>query len=953
MVIGLGALAALVGSVMYFKWNSDGPGSDGGGEDHDRKVAAPMAAPQGAPELAPAQRRRERAVISGTVRDGDEAPIAGALVCATGDSSLLSANDRRNPRCAETGKDGGYRIDDLFGVRQRISAGGAGFLPADHVYLRTGVRRRAIDLRPGAEATDIDLTLERGGVEIRGVVQDLQGEPIAGAWVASGGSALGTGVVWTRSDAEGQYAMWVRPGTTTVTAHAIDYTAGSATGPSEGHAFTVYLAPESVLRGKVFRASDREPIEGARVRADVGGAAVLTDAAGHFHFDGLPPGVYSPRVETDDGFGMAAEQVSLGLGETSWPLMIGVQPAVFVEGRIAYEGGEACDDGALMLRESSSGREISDTTEPSGLVHLRGLLPGTYTASVTCKGAIAAARYPLTVVKNKDVVDQVWQVARGRSIAGVLTDASGTPIIGATIVARPEDGSESPPTVVSDDAGRFLLRGLVAGTYQVVPIAHPRRTMPDVPVTVEVGDGDVDGLNVALAATGEVRGILQDSRDRPIAGAELSLRTSRGTQMAISADDGRFVFASAAAGDSAFGVSLGGAPLRVLAHARVVVVADKTTTATLVTTAPTGTITGTLRDTGGKPVADALVEIRPDGATEVGQAMLERIGGERPRRTDAAGHFALADLPDAAYTVVAYRLGGGEARQEHVKPGTALALAITPTAHLTGTVALRRGSTPESFIVDLLDRRTGERRSGDFVGTAGAWGFGGLPPATYEVRVRAREGERSLTLALAAGEERSRVRLELIGATMLRGTVLDLDGEPVPELEVGTNSVLGVDADTRYITDAEGRFELPRVPVGLISVTVAPPPGRPSPFGAAQIPVEVQPYMRVIDLPPIRVARRRIALGGARGDLGFTIVSGGPDADPLLADLKVSSVRAGGPAASAGLLPHDEIVTVDGQDVRGANRSLYPTMTEVAPGSTVRLGLLRGATVEIVAATRR
>ena len=954
MGVGMFVLAALVGSVMWAKWNADGPGSDGGGEDLHRKEFAPMADADGTSGQPLAQRSRERAAISGTVRDTDGAPIAGALVCAAGDSSLLSAMDTRQPRCAESGKDGRYRIDDLFGVRQRVSAGGAGFLPADHVHMKLGVRRRAIDLRPGAEASDVDLTLERGGVEIRGVVEDLHGAAIAGAWLSSGGSASGTGIVWTRSGADGAYAMWVRPGTTTVTAHATGHATGFATGPSESHAFTVYLAPESVLRGKVFRAHDREPIEGARVRASASGVSVSTDAAGHFHFDGLPPGVYSPRVETDDGFGMAAEQVSLGLGETSWPLMIAVQSAVFVEGRIAYEGGEPCDDGALTLRESASGREIHDTTEPSGLVHLRGLLPGTYTAIVTCKGAIAAARYPLIVVRDKDVVDQVWQIASGRSISGVLVDAHDLPVIGATIVARPDDGSQSPPTVVSDDGGRFVLRGLAAATYQVVPVAHPRRTMPDAPVAVDLRAADVTDLRVALTATGEVRGTLRDSQSRPIAGAVLALRTARGTQHAIAADDGRFSFASAATGESAFDVLLGGVPLRVLAHARVLVEADTTTTAELVTTAPTGKITGVLNDTKGQPVADALVEVRPEGGEAVvDRATLERVGGERPRRTDAAGHFELAGLPPAMYTVVAYRVGGGEARREHVEPGETLELALTPTGRVTGTVVLHRGRTPDAFLVDLLDRRSGERRSGDFVGTDGAWGFGNLPPGDYELRVRAREGEKTTTLTLAAGEERSKLRLELVGATVLRGTVLDLAGEPVPDLEVGTGEVRGMAADIGTITDAEGRFELPRVAVGPVFVTVGPPPGRPSPFGTVRVPVEVQPDQRIVDLAPIRVARRQIAIGAARGDLGFTILADKADVDPLLADLKVASVRPGGPAATAGLLAHDEIVTIDGQDVRGANRSLYATMTEVPPNTKLRLGLLRGTTVEIIVSTRR
>ncbi len=952
LVVAMFVLAGVVGAVMWFKWNSDGPGTHGGGEDLAVKIEAPMAAPLQPPESPPESRRRERATIAGAVRDPGGRPIAGAMVCATASSTLLGASDTRWPSCASTGPDGSYRLSDLFGVRQRVSASAAGYLPGEQVHLHAGVRRRAIDLRPGGAGQDIDVTLERGGVEIRGVVRDLRGEAIADAWVASGEPEDGSPRAWGRSGVDGQFVLWVRPGVVTVVAQATGHVAGSARGASEAHTFAVYLAPASLLRGKVLGV-DREPVEGAWVRAQRGGELTQTDAAGHFEFAALAPGVYKPEVETDDGFGMAAEQVSLGLGEPSPLLTISLQAAVFVEGHIVRAGGELCDDGSLRLRDLATGREVYDRSEASGLVHLRGLLPGTYTVTIACKGAIAAERYPLLTVGERDILDQVWEVANGRSITGVVVDASGVAVPGVRLVARAAGTTSEPPAAVSDEAGRFRLRGLLAGKYAIVPVAQAQRTMPDAAVAVEIGAAEPPGLRVALAATGALRGKLRDPKARPIAGAELSLRTAWGEQRAVTGDDGGFHFPTAAVGSSTLGASLGGAPLALSRRSRVSIRGGRTATIELVSAAATGVITGVLRDADGRSIAGALVEARAETGGPVGAAGLLRNDTRAPQLTDVAGRFALAGLPAASYTVVARRIGGGEARRQHVRPGAAMTLALAPCGRVTGTVVLPGGGVPGAFVIEMVEVGTGRRRGDEFVGTAGAWALGGLPHGSYELRVQAREGALTQALEFTAGQERSGLRLELVGATTLRGTVLDLEGRPVPELEVASASVRGIASDTRIITDESGRFELSRVPVGLVWVTVGTPGARPGPYGTTRVGVEVPPDRRTIDVPPIRVARRRIGDGEGRGDLGFTLVGGKPGVDAQLAPLKVATVRHGGPAAAAGLQVRDEIVAVDGEDVRGAKRSLYNTLVEVPAGVSLRLELARGVTLELVTSRKR
>lgn len=631
--VGMSVTVALVGGTMLIQWNADGPGTNAGGNGAGQKIDEPEEV-----QLAKTpreQRRRERAAISGAVRDVEGGPIAGAMVCAVTNSTLLGADDTRWPRCALSGPGGRYRIEDLFGVRQRVSAGAAGHLPADHMHASAGVGQRAIDLRPGGEARDVDVMLLRGGVEIRGVVRDLQGEPLAGAWVASGESESDTGISWARSGADGGYTLSVRPGAVTVTAQATGHVKGNATGPSSGPAFEVYLAPSAVLRGKAVRADDGEPIDGAWVRLGPGGETVRADHAGHFRFDALPPGVYTPRVEADDGFGMAAEQVSLGLGETSALLTIAVHPAAFVEGRILIaDGDRACDEGSLTLRDEVSGRESRDASGPDGLVHVRGLLAGTYTVQIACDGAIAADRYPPVIVRDQDVLGQVWQVAPGRKIDDTLIDA--------------------------------------------------------------------------LASR------------RPLARSQQVVAT------------------------------------KTLARA----------------------ITGVLRDAQGHLVAGALVEARPAEAAVTGESW--HVGGGRPQLTDKAGRFTLAGLTGAAYTITAQRIGGGAARREHVKRGALVALALVPTGHVTGTVVEYGGGVPDSFVIDLVEVHTGQHHREDFIGTAGAWGFNGLPHGSYEVHVLALEGTSVQALEVTTGETHARVKLELMGATPPRRTALAREGPPVP-----------------------------------------------------------------------------------------------------------------------------------------------------------------------------
>ena len=974
--VGLVGLVTLAAAAWWLSRGSE----DGGAREVAEGEAAVAIAGEG-PRTRPLPviERRDglQAVIAGTVKDPQGRPVAGAQVCALTISERLAGSETRTPRCARSERDGRYRIEKLFGVRHRVSASAPGFVPVWFGRGEGAARREWVDLRPGMEARGIDLTLEAGGVEIFGVVKDLSGGPIEGAAVSGGGIMAGSGLAVASSGPDGEFSLWVRRGRVRAWAQADGYASGADDGAAPGHRFELYLTPESVLVGAVVRAGDGSPVAGAEVRSDGGGGGALTftDAGGRFRIDGLQPGVYKPRAEADDGVGVADEQVVLGLGETSTSIVITAHPATYVEGKIVIAGGESCDDGWLNLSDRGRGRSGSGQTEGDGLVRARGLLPGVYEVSVRCGGFVPAEQYASVTVEATPVSGLRWDVTRGRSIRGVVVDASGQPVTHISVAARPVADPAKPRgqttsvnNISPDPQGRFALPGLLPGRYEVfVYNTSTPRAVPDQPLTVTLSEGqDLEGLRIELPASGELRGLVHDVKGRPVARALLHVVAgSRALQVPVG-DDGAFVFAHLPVGTHRVFATRNGSPLRApgtgdddLQGEMVELRAGAVATVKLVVEADAGQISGVVRDADGGPVSDAFIAAsrESESAAAGGDAAIRarfRGGGERPLLTDADGRFVVPNLRPGKYTLRAERRGGGEAVLEHVAPGSEAVLTIAVTGSLAGVVTRPGGGAPEEFTATLRDRKTGYRRSDNFFRTGGAWSFPELPGGDYELVVSAGEGTGTISATLASGEAQTGLRVELAGKVTVRGTVVDLEGAPVPgvtvRIGVGAVSYGGNTGDLRHVSDAAGRFEVAQAPVGV--VMIAADPGVGSAVMSSMTTMQLGGEQAVVELAPIRLAPRRLATGEVAGDLGYSVKQPEMGADPLQARQVVAVVRPGGPAAAAGLQVGDEILTVDGHDVTGGNSPLHTLLRGVPEGTVLRLGLARGVTVEITARRR-
>ncbi len=919
--------------------------------------------------------RSQRSSITGIVTDKQGRPIAGAQVCATAESQRLPSSDTRRAVCTKSGKDGHYRLAELFPVRHMVVASAAGHIPSRFHRGEGAKRREYVELRATQELPGVDIQLEGGGVEIHGTVKDLSGGAIEGAQVSAG-----EGVSF--SDAEGRFNAWVRPGPTWISAQADGYAGGYEDGVAPGHVFEVFLTPESVLIGKVVRAEDGSPVEGARVMASPNswgwGSAAFTDASGAFRIDGLQPGPYKPHAESDDAVGQAAEQTILGLGETSAAIVVTVHPAFYVEGAIVVAGGgDGCDRGELTLMDKAANRSGRASDEGDGLLRVRGLLPGDYEVWAGCLGFVPEERYPHVIVADHSVTGVRWQVSRGQTIRGAVLDG-GKPVPRVSVYADAKSDPNQPRAHQTqtwggqtDDQGGFELAGLLPGRYTIGVSAYsPPRATPPKPIEVTLPKGqDLDGVKIELPATGEVKGSVRDEMGKPIPKLQISLSSGVQNQSASAGDDGSFSFPHVAAGEYRIVARRGwtdtmrapGTGDDDLQGEKVTVRAGGVESVALVIEARSSALSGVVRDADGGPVADAFIEATRESTSATkaaGGAMREGRWGSffgTPHLTDHDGRFTLDGLAAAPHTVRAHRKGGGEAIAEHVQPGSDLVLTIAGTGRMSGTITAPGGAVPEEFNVAVVEETTGFRRSDSFFRTGGAWSLPELPAGKYKLKVSAGAGVAELEASMTAGQDTTGVRVELSPKVTVRGTVVDLEGKPVAGMEVtvsGANSWGGGDQDKRNITDATGRYEVQHAPTGKVNVRASSRNWQDGEYDNSSMPAVITASGETIELPPIRVSKRRLERDEVNGDFGHSFKEPEPGADPMLRRLVVAVVRPGSPAAAAGLKPGDEVISVDGQDVTGPNTYLMYSLTRVPVGTAVNFGLAAGSSLAITAGPR-
>jgi hypothetical protein len=422
------------------------------------------------------------------------------------------------------------------------------------------------------------------------------------------------------------------------------------------------------------------------------------------------------------------------------------------------------------------------------------------------------------------------------TLAGRAVDARGAPIPGVAITAAGRrvpyevfDRDPAAARAVSDAAGRFVLRGLTAApAWELTATRHGYHAAR---ATVAAG-GEA---HLALAPARAAHGAVVDLDERPLAGVVVTVRPAAGAPgepvTATTGDDGRFALAALPAERVDLEARRSGfAPRRVPGVA--VPAGEGATDLGTLVLVPGATIAGGVADAAGRPLAGVEVWL-----AEVGRrpspALAESLRREPPAASsDAAGRFAVADL--AAGTrrhVLLARSGYLPAWVPGVAapPAEPLAVVLAPASRIRGRVEDEEGRPVAAASVRLApappppgtvgvepmraenSAEVRSERDGGFV-------FDEVAPGAVLVEAQA-EGflhTEPVELRVPEGGEPADVRLVLDRGARLSGLVTSDGGEPV------AGAVLRV-AAARGASDAEGRYRIAGVPLGIQALLVAHP----------------------------------------------------------------------------------------------------------------------------------
>lgn len=430
----------------------------------------------------------------------------------------------------------------------------------------------------------------------------------------------------------------------------------------------------------------------------------------------------------------------------------------------------------------------------------------------------------------------------GGAVAGAVVDDAGAPVAGARVTASLRGRSmgfddRELRSAASDERGRFRLDALPPG--EVVLRASRAGLLESERTPVAIADGGAAADTVLALARGAVlagRALFADGA--PAAGARVdarfdpgfavgpaafgALRGARGS--AVAADDGTFEVGG-----------LGPGPFRVRASAErdgatcvAALDAVRPRGELALVLAPPAALRGAVTGPGGEPAPGAAVVALRIAPGAVGETVTDR----RAAAAGADGAFELPDLAPGTWRVRAR--APGRAPSEDVElalPDGAreLALALAVPARVAGVVVAPDGATVSGAVVSTGDAGPAllSGRDGDALPTAvtderGRFELAELRPGELALVARADgfASSEALPLAVAAGEERAGLRLELRRGARLTGRVFGEGGRPDAGCTVNLVrwNAGGTFAVRLATADGEGRFAFEGVDPGTWQV---------------------------------------------------------------------------------------------------------------------------------------
>ena len=528
-------------------------------------------------------------------------------------------------------------------------------------------------------------------------------------------------------------------------------------------------------------------------------------------------------------------------------------------GRRPVRGARVAVSGTVPLvggwEEEATRNET--TTDAKGRFRLDGIGPMPVTIVARATGFDPAER------KARMGDDVELFLVPGATLAGTVRDDEGRPVKGATVRAEGDRPGRVPPAERTDVRGEFLMSGIRPTAYTV--LAREGGRAPGIAAVVVEPDAEAR-VSLVLSEGGFVTGRVVDSDGRPLAG-RLRVEVVDGHRLSSSASD--LMLATAKAGGSFF---IGPLPVGTIGigvsaprHAARSVDATVTRRGTLDlgdVVLETGlVIRGRVRDKEGDGISGATVRarLRRPGDRSVVEATSE-----------SDGTYVVAGLQPGTHELTASLSGFATVRTAAPAGGDPVDLVMEAGGEIAGRVVDAAGQPAEDATLEA------QRADGEIAGFLGGSGradegdgrfvLRDLAAGRYVVQARASgRGEASIAgVRVASGQRAEAGTLRLGGGGIVRGTVVDADGQGVPGANVVAERDLNIQSgELTDQTRSTGAFEIRGVPAGRVSVLARHPAfAAPKPVVAEVDPEKAPVPVRIVLLEGARVEGRALHRDG-------------------------------------------------------------------------------------------
>ncbi len=494
------------------------------------------------------------ASVVGRVRDGQDRPLAGAVVDVESVRSGVGFQPAGRPE--ETDTQGHFEVLGLQPGEYRLTA--------RHRELAPAVT--TITLARGA-VEQVDLVL-RPGVEVAGRLVDAEERPVRGSVALAevdGEAAPSTVAEVSNSLAgdDGRFKMAHVPvGRQVLAVVASGFTplrVDVTVGTSPFDVGDVRLETGLVIQGRVVDAGGT-PVSEAELKA---APAVLerktydespdrtarSDGSGCFLIGGLGEGTYEVTVEAF-GFGRTVKPINAGTKN----VMLALEPGGSITGQVVDEGGRPLTDYRVVAQVKRSEddrrgfqRPYSQTvTADDGRFTIDTVAATTYVLDVG-SAEYESASVDDVAVRSGAATDVGRVVLRaGGVVRGTVVDGGDVPVAGAEVTAQPRSFLHfvRPPRTTTDGEGAFVLRGLATGTAEVT-VSHPSYAEGSTGrIDVNPARGPTE-VRIVLGQGARVQGSVQKRDGSPVPEVTIVVHPLGGTPhpppyMAETGPDGSF-----------------------------------------------------------------------------------------------------------------------------------------------------------------------------------------------------------------------------------------------------------------------------------------------------------------------------------------------------------------------------------------------------------------------------